>query len=181
MKKTLTIILLLVSLLGLTGCGSTSMMDEYIFGSRVFTQGQSTIEVALPFDLAEGNPKDVVMKGMTPNRVYVNMDKHFIMQVAVQENPTITAETFTKDQLESFKLNPQLTGVEGSIQDVTSNGISMQHLVVRYKAQQIPLYLVQYNFVDQGVLWSITYRTTQTDSMGLDVMKYIGGKIQRVQ
>lgn len=181
MKKTLTILLLLVSLLGLTGCGSTSMMDEYIFGSRVLTHGASTIEVALPFDLAEGNPKDAVMKGMTPEKVFVNMDKHLVMQIVAQDKATISAEAFTKEQLDSFKLNPQLSGVEGSIKDVTSNGISMQQLVVRYKAQQVPLTLVQYNFVDQGVLWSITYRTTQTDSLGLEVMKYIGGKIQRVQ
>lgn len=178
-KRSLITGLLSTSLLVLAGCGSQNVIDNYSFGNQVIRFGQSEITIALPYEM--GKSLQSTSDDGYPMDLYGSSSKHMMIEVkAIQgapDKPLPSVADYVKGKEANF------SGVTGSytVTPVDLNGTTATHINGTFSVQNRNLSVSQYIFMNEGVLWNITYTYPLDDQVGADISKEIEHKIYVTQ
>lgn len=180
MKKWLTILLMGVLLVFISGCGSDKAIDNYSFGHKVIKAGNSEVTFALPFDIGV-QPNTTENALGYPVTTYLGADKNFLVSIEAISpkagQPLPTAEAYAQETKAFFEksFGSKLTWQASATTIDGVNGVKADAELV---AEQAKIHFFQYTFVDKGVLWNITYQYPINSTMGAQISDLVVGKIQ---
>lgn len=174
-KRRLVTGLLSASLLVVAGCGSQNVMDNYSFGNQIIRSGQSEITIALPYEM--GKSLQSTSNDGYPMDLYGANSEHIMIEVkAIQAGPgkpLPTVEDYVKGKEGEFNS----LGATMTMNSVDLNGTPATHMAGTFAVQNRQIRISQYIFMNEGVLWNITYTYPSDDQVGADISKEIEQKI----
>ena len=91
--KFISTVLLTASVLSLSGCGKTSIVEEYSFGNATLRAGNTQLMLFTPFDLVSET-----IKG-TDRTVYGNQDAHVSIVVTYDPATGLTLDKATDNAI----------------------------------------------------------------------------------
>ena len=180
MKKWLAVMMMVMMMLVVAGCGSDNALDTYSFGHKVIRQGASEVTFALPFDIG-------VQPNMTKNALgypvvtYMGGDNNFLVVIEAispkqgQQLPTAAAYT---NELKALYEKGLGSSADWTTKTVTLDGVPAETVNGTLTMQNKKFSFFQYTFVSNGVLWNITYQYPANSTLGAQVADFVVGKIQ---
>lgn len=188
MKRIIICFAFILSLLMISGCGSSNIMNDYSFGHQIFKGDKSKIEMFMPFEIGQtrGLPwlKENQGQGSQDNQVtYAGSDKR-INIIVIAEPPTDPIKGFRPvtelgvNAINNVKANPAVSNVIGQMTPVLIDGLQGVKVEMTYVEKSGKLGLVQYLFIDRGMLWNIIYQYKPDDPESVALIKYVEGKIK---
>lgn len=188
MKRIIICFAFILSLLMISGCGSSNIMNDYSFGHQIFKGDKSKIEMFMPFEIGQtrGLPwlKENQGQGSQDNQVtYAGSDKR-INIIVIAEPPTDPIKGFQPvtelgvNAINNVKANPAVSNVIGQMTPVLIDGLQGVKVEMTYVEKSGRLGLVQYLFIDRGILWNIIYQYKSDDPESVALIKYVEGKIK---
>lgn len=178
-KRSLITVLLGASLLMMAGCGTQNVMDTYSFGNQVIHSGKSEITIALPYEMGK-SPQSESNDGY-PMDLYGANSAHIMIQVqalqALPNKPLPTVDDYVKGRESEFaSLAATIT-----TEQIDLNGVPATKITGTFPGQNRQNSISQYVFINEGVLWNITYVYPTDDQVGADISKEIQNKIYVTQ
>ena len=186
MKRLLLTGLMLIMVMIATGCGNAQMsskiMDEYSFGTQTFTLGSSNVTLYLPFEIGkqESPSQDITKTTVSKTISYAGMGTHilvFVTGTQITEGMSNDLTIVANDAVHKISLDPNVKNLKTNIEAVTIDNVEGRKLTLTYTLNGINLQVLQYIFVDKGVLWNVIYQYRTTDEEAIALADSIGGKI----
>jgi hypothetical protein len=165
----------------LTGCGSTTMLEEYSFGHTQLVAGQSEIFMMTPFQLGKAGQK------VNYDVMYAGSDVHINLLAAAEPavqagKERITPRSLAEASISELQKTTDITNLQTKITDTTVNEKPAVAAESTYDAMlkdgKASLVVKSLFFEDNGQIWYVMYMYRNGDDTGKEVTDYIYGKIK---
>lgn len=177
----LAVLILFPAVILLSGCGNTTMLEDYSFGYTQMISDESEVFLYTPFQLARANRQ-------TGNGyMYVGNDAH-INLIAVSEPVNQEGrESLTPKKMEALSQSmlektTDISNLQTKISETTVKGepavIADNTYDEPLNGKKTALVVRSLFFEDKGQVWHVMYMYKSGDAMGKDVTDYIFGKIK---
>lgn len=179
--KFLALVILFPIMVLLSGCGNTSMLEEYSFGYTQLTSEQSEVFLLTPFQLAHANRQS------GNGYMYVGSDAHInLMAVAESTNQEgmdkLTPKTLEELSQEMLKKTTDISNLQTKVSDTTIKGSPAVIVENTYdeplNGKKTSLVVRSLFFEDNDQVWHVMYMYKSGDAMGKEVTDHIFGKIK---
>lgn len=184
-KKFLYGIFLGAALLFTSGCGSESVLDDFVLGKvRVSCAGE-TITVEAPFELGvDGKMAESADRNAATVRA-VGQNRHMQIIVLGAADAVKTPETLADESEAILQKNPAVKNLK-----ISRDTVELAHgdgeavrLSVSFtdaeKGRETPLTVAEYFFREKGTLWRVIYQYRSEDVSGQALSDTVEGGIER--
>ena len=156
--KFISTVLLTASVLSLSGCGKTSIAEEYSFGNATFDLVSETI------------------KG-TDRTVYGNQDAHVSVVVTYDPATGLTLDKAADNAIAELSGHSEITITGKETKAAVVEGSKGKICTVDYtltaKGQQVAVVEQILVFEHEGYIWTVRYTYRQDDETAKEVTDYI--------
>ena len=160
----------------LSGCGNTTMLEEYSFGYTQLKSENSEVFLMTPFQLGKANRQngDGVM--------YVGNDTHINLMAISEPAKEITVQKLAETSRTMLEQTPDISNLQTKVNETTVNGKPAVETEYTYEeplhGKNTKLDVRSLFFEDNGQIWHVMYMYRDGDAMGKEVTDYIFGKIK---
>lgn len=180
MKKILLLLSILVVVI-VSGCGSDNVLDKYSFGNQVIKVSNSEVTIPSPFELGYNSTITATKKGDpiksyagTNNKVLVNVEAYL-----PNGKPQQTPQSLVDDEINAMKNVQNFKVVKSESTTIMLSGTPALKQTITFIGQNdMKFSLLQYIFTDNDVLWNIVYQYRTDDAEGQAIVDYVTDKIQ---
>lgn len=169
--KFISTVLLTASVLSLSGCGKTSIVEEYSFGNATLRAGNTQLMLFTPFDLVSET-----IKG-TERTVYGNQDAHVSVVVTYDPATGLTLDKAMDNAIAELSGHSEITITGKETKAAVVEGSNGKVCTVDYtltaKGQQVAVVEQILVFEHEGYIWTVRYTYRQDDEMAKEVTDYI--------
>lgn len=174
--KLLAVAAMTAAVVLLSGCGNTTMLEEYSFGYVQLKAGNSEVYVMTPFDLAH------VSRQNGEGMMYINNDKH-INVVAVSETAgETTPVAMANEYVAMLKQTPDVSDLQTKVTDAEESGRKATVVDASYteplNGQPAKLTVRSLFFEDNGQIWHVMYMYKDGDALAKEVVDHVFGQLK---
>ncbi len=180
-------IILLLSLMSVILLGGCSLMgdritDKYSFGEQVIREGASEIKLVLPFEIGKTTGK-VTEAASLSTVTYRGQNRNIFILVVAQpvQGMEITAKTAGEQAIQRLKNTPTLSQLKDSRNQVMLGSVQAEKINVTYRESNAELGMLEYLFIDNGILWNIIYQYRPQNAESKELVAFIEDKISVVK
>lgn len=160
----------------LSGCGNTTMLEEYSFGYTQLTSGNSELFLFTPFQLGRANRQ--VGNGV----VYVGNDNHITIMAAAESAAEFTPQTLAERSRTMLAQSPDFSNLQTKISETTVGNKPAVKSDISYdqtlQGKKTRLDVQSLFFEDNGQIWHVMYMYPEGDALGKEVTDYVFGKFK---
>ena len=179
--KFLAALILFPAILLLSGCGNTTMLEEYSFGYTQLTSEQSEVFLMTPFQLARANRQN------GNGYMYVGSDAH-INLMAVAESASqdgreaLTPKSLAEMSQTMLQKTTDISNLQMKVSEITVSGKPAVVVEDTYdeplNGKKTALVVKNIFFEDKGQIWHVMYMYKSGDTLGEEVTTHIFGKLK---
>lgn len=173
MRKFLMTILAASTIL-MTGCGNTSVLEEYSFGYTQLKSGNSEVYLMSPMEMGKSQNNDGTV-------LYGANDSHWWMAAESRPASEITVQQWAEKPI-SLLEQTHYTDLQTKVSETTvldrpatevrcTFNLNVQGHAVQMVGQSL-------FFEDNGQIWDITYLYNPADPVGKEVVDHVFGQIK---
>ncbi len=184
MKRILSILFLSLSVLLVGGCGSSEqskILDDYSFGRQSFGAGSSRITLEMPFAIGQTNGlpwmeqigKSTALQNVTFQGADQRVSVIVMGEVPQTDAATVSVETLAENSILKLKQSSAVRNLKTDIKPVTISEHEAYRVEATYEQGALQLGMVQYFFMDKGILWNVIYLYRANDPEAVALVQYI--------
>ena len=174
MKKFLLTLLVSSSAL-LSGCGNTSILEEYSFGYTQLKAGNSEVYLMTPFQLGEAQQGD-------GSYLYGANDSHWRITAESRPATETTVQQWAEQPISQLEQTVTLSDLQTKVSDTTVLDKPAKEVFCTFhfnvQGHQVKMAGRSLFFEDNGQIWNITYLYNPADTVGKEVIDHVFGQIK---
>lgn len=168
-----------------SGCGTSpdNIGEHYSFGTQVIHEGQSEIELGLPFEI--GKLPDSFDKEKSGTQVtYAGNDGHVNVVVIGEKVPLFSelalVDMAVQKNISGLENNPKVFRLQVEVEDISLQGTFAKKAHISYEEGRKAYKVVQLFVLHRDMLWRLIYQYHADDAVGEAVVKQVEGKVRLV-
>lgn len=167
---------LITAMLGLSGCGTVTVQEEYSFGEMTMHAGNTQVLLFSPFELGQAK-----IQG-SDSTVYGNQDQHLQITATYEQAAGLTLDGAVDKAVAELSRLAEVSLTGRNVGQTTVHGGPALTGDIEYilsaKGQKIPVVERLLVFENQGYIWTVRYTYRQDDETGKAVTDFVFEKLQ---